>query len=1171
MIEIRGITKSYTTGNLVQRALDGVSITFRDSEFVAVLGPSGSGKTTFLNILGGFDRADAGEIVVGGTSTARYADADWDAYRNHRIGFIFQSYNLIPHQTVLANVELALTLAGVGREERTRRARAALERVGLGEHVDKRPAQLSGGQMQRVAIARALVNDPEIVLADEPTGALDTETGIQVMELLAEVARERLVIMVTHNPQLAEEYATRIVRIKDGCIVDDSQPVSERERRAIAASGAVGAAADPARAPEQPASSGGADAAAEADTEGSTVLPGADGAAAAAATARGRATRRLSRRAGRRASMGFLTALSLSFNNLMTKKGRTIMTAFAGSIGIIGIAAILALSNGVNSYIAKVEQDTLSSYPLTIARQSYDLTSILAGDGSDGDAGASGSANGAAGSGADAGADASSSTGSSAAAQPGKDDKIGVFTMVSDMFASVKSNDMTSFKQFLDTGGDGIRDHVSAIQYDYGITPLVFCADTSAGVQELSPNALSNALSGGASSAATAGTMMTGSSAFNEMIDDPELLDEQYDVVAGRWATEPDECVLVLSKSGKASDYTLYSIGVLDPAVLEQMVDATMGGTGNVEVPDTDADFTYADALGTSFKVLSPADTYRKNEETGGWTNMASDEAFMQQQVASGLDLHIVGVVKPSPTAKSAALTQGIAYTSGLTSELMQRAASSEIVQQQLAAPEVDVFTGKRFDALQQEAKQGVDLANLFTVDEAGIRSAFSIDERKLAAGLDLSGFNLGALNLSSVHLDLSGALAGINMDSLLANVPAPDLSGILGDVGSDPILGEDELKQVGELSASYVQGFIVWLAEHGGDLTPDDPEFASKLLDAFEGYAATDEAGALVDQIVQIAGQPVADRLDQAVRSYVTNQLAPYMTSVFTQLMQQAGDRVGAAVASQLETALTGALEQMAATIGPQLAQNLAAHMQTAFTVDGSAFARAIHFNMDAEDLASLMTSYANASKLTYDSNLTTLGYADAENPQAVSIYPVDFEAKQDVLAAIDGYNDEMRSAGAEDKVIVYTDYMGVLMGSVTSIVNMISLVLIAFVSISLVVSSIMIGIITYISVLERKKEIGILRAMGASKRNVANVFNAETFIEGLIAGVLAIAVVVLVSVPVNAWALEAHQVEGVMQLSPLAAVVLIGISVLLTVVAGLIPSRSAARRDPVEALRSE
>lgn len=1182
MIEIRGITKSYTTGDLVQRALDGVSITFRDSEFVAVLGPSGSGKTTFLNILGGFDRADAGEIVVGGTSTARYTDADWDTYRNHRIGFIFQSYNLIPHQTVLANVELALTLAGVGREERTRRARAALERVGLGEHVNKRPAQLSGGQMQRVAIARALVNDPEIVLADEPTGALDTETGIQVMELLAEVARERLVIMVTHNPQLAEEYATRIVRIKDGRIVDDSQPVRAQEPPAVpaaagdvpgansaaddAADGAsAGAATEPARTAGRPASSGGADAAADAAAEGPAAPPAADDAAAASAAAGNRG----SRRAGRRASMGFLTALSLSFNNLMTKKGRTVMTAFAGSIGIIGIAAILALSNGVNSYIAKVEQDTLSSYPLTIARQSYDLTSMLTGDGSGEGADAGASSDGSADAGA--GADAGSSTGSTASTTPGKNDKIGVFTMVSDMFASVKSNDMTSFKQFLDKGGNGIRDHVSAIQYDYGITPLVFRADTSAGVQELSPNALSSALSGGASSAATAGTMMTGSSAFNEMIDDPELLDEQYDVVAGRWATAPDECVLVLSKSGKVSDYTLYSIGVLDPAVLEQMVDATMNGTGSVEVPDADADFTYADALGTSFKVLSPADTYRKNEETGGWTNMASDEAFMQQQVASGLDLHIVGVVKPSATAKSAALTQGIAYTSGLTSELMQRAASSEIVQQQLAAPEVDVFTGKCFDSLQQEAKQGVDLASLFTVDEAGIRSAFSIDERKLAAGLDLSGFNLGGLDLSSVHLDLSGALRDIDMDSLLADVPTPDLSSILGDLGSDPILGEDELKQVGELSASYVQGFIGWLAEHGGDLAPDDPQFASKLLEAFERYAATDEAGALMDQIVQIAGQPVADRLDQAVRSYVSNQLAPYMTSVFTQLMQQAGDRVGAAVASQLQTALASALEQMAATVGPQLAQKLAANMQTAFTVDGSAFARAIHFNMDAEDLTSLMTSYANASKLTYDNNLATLGYADEANPQAVSIYPIDFEAKQDVLAAIDGYNDEMRSAGTEDKVIVYTDYMGVLMGSVTSIVNMISLVLIAFVSISLVVSSIMIGIITYISVLERKKEIGILRAMGASKRNVANVFNAETFIEGLIAGVLAIAVVVLVSVPVNAWALAEHQVEDVMQLSPVAAVVLIGISVLLTVVAGLIPSRSAARRDPVEALRSE
>ena len=1114
MIEIRDITKTYTTGGLVQRALDGVSVTFRENEFVAVLGPSGSGKTTFLNILGGFDHADSGDIVVNGVSTRDYGDAEWDTYRNHRVGFIFQSYNLIPHQTVLANVELALTLAGVDRAERTRRATAALERVGLGAHVNKRPSQLSGGQMQRVAIARALVNDPEIVLADEPTGALDTETGIQVMDLLAEVARERLVIMVTHNPQLAEDYATRIVRIQDGHVVGDSNPVTAGEL-------------------------------------------------AAARAARGE---RPDEGPAHRSSMGLLTALSLSFNNLMTKKGRTIMTAFAGSIGIIGIAAILALSNGVNGYIAKVEQDTLSSYPLTIARQSYDLTSMMTGDagadgtGGDGDSSAS-----------DADCGAARGEGGEQSDKVDLKKPIPVFTMLSDMFASVKSNDMASFKAFLDEDARELDGEVSAIQYDYGITPLVYRSNTADGPVRLSPNAMTTAMFGGASSGAMAGTMMSGTTAFNEMIDNPELLDEQYDVVAGRWAEAADECVLVLSARGKISDFTLYSIGALDPAELDRMVDSTMSGAGEVDVPAVKADFTYDDALGTSFKVLSPSDSYRRNAETGGWTDMSDDVAFMAQQVANGLDLKVVGVVQPSPTAKSAALSQGIAYTHGLTEELMARATNSEIVRQQLADPEVDVFTGKPFATLQEEAKRGVDLASLFTVDESGLRSAFKVDTSKLTAGLDLSGFNLAGVDLGGIDIDVSGALGSIDLSSVLAGAPMPDLEGILGDLQNDPVLDKTQFEQVVDLSGQFIQRFLTaWLPVHGEGLRPTEPDFGKKLVEQFAAYAASDapEGGAaLLEQVGEVAGKPVSERLEQIVRAYVESDLAPYMATALQGVAEQVGAQLSAAIGAQLQEGLGRAMAAMA----PQFAQRLAANMQSAFSVDGSAFASAIHFNMDAEDLASLMASYANAGKLTYANNLSTLGYADPSDPQAVSIYPVDFQAKDAVLSAIDRYNQEMRDAGEEGKTIVYTDYMGVLMGSVTSIVNMISLVLIAFVSISLVVSSIMIGIITYISVLERKKEIGILRAMGASKRNIANVFNAETFIEGLISGVLAIAVVVAVSFPVNAWALAEHQVENVMQLPVASALGLILISVLLTVVAGLIPSRSAARRDPVEALRSE
>ena len=1087
MIEIRDIRKSYKTGDFVQRALDGVSITFRESEFVAVLGPSGSGKTTFLNILGGFDHADSGDIVVNGVSTKDYSDADWDTYRNHRIGFVFQSYNLIPHQTILQNVELALTLAGVSRSERRERARAALERVGLGDHVDKRPAQLSGGQMQRVAIARALVNDPEIVLADEPTGALDTETGIQVMNLLAEVARDRLVIMVTHNPQLAEDYATRIVRIKDGQVVDDTRPVTDAERERPAAA-EVGS--------EQP---------------------------------------------HRRSSMSFLTALALSANNLMTKKGRTFMTAFAGSIGIIGIAAILALSNGVNDYIARVEQDTLSSYPLSIAKQSYDLSGML-GEARSGD---------------DSGdvTDASQVD----ATQP-----IPEATVLRDMFASVKSNDMTSFKAWLDAGGDGISDDVSAIQYDYGISPIVYTSGADgADPVKLSPNSMTQAYGGGASSGAMAGTMMGTGSAFSEMIDDQDLLDSQYDVVAGRWASAPDEAVLVLSQTGKISDYTLYSIGVLDIDEMNDLVSSALSADGNVETPDTAVDFTYDDALNTSFKILSPSDAYKKNDETGGWTDMSNDADFMAGQVAGGLDLKIVGVVKPNGSSSANALSSGVNYTHGLTEELMARAASSQVVQQQLANPDVDVFTGKTFDELQDESKKGMDLSGMFSVDQAALQRAFSFD----ASALNLQGFDLSGLDVGNVQIDLSGVADGIDVEKIMAGAPAPDLSGAI-----DGSLDPDQLEQLSQLANQLLNGFLnsqqfrdvlnEYLANPSAGLD------AQKLADAFTAYVAADEgAQQIVAQLRAAVGTVIADRLQKVLADYVQNSLAPYLQGVVEQLVAQVSQGIMASVSAQLQQGLANSMGQLMGGLSSQIASG----MQNAFHVDASAFASAIQFNMDADDLTSLMTNYANASRLTYDNNLATLGYADEEDPQSVKIYPVDFEAKERVLSHIDAYNDAAKATGDDDRAISYTDYMGVMMGSVTDIVNMISLVLIAFVSISLVVSSIMIGIITYISVLERKKEIGILRAMGASKGNIANVFNAETFIEGLIAGVLAIAVVMLVSFPVNAWVLADYNVENIMSLPPAAAVILICISVLLTVVAGVIPSVGASRRDPVEALRSE
>ena len=1082
MLELKDICKRYVTQSFTQVALDSVSLAFRDNEFVAILGPSGSGKTTMLNVIGGLDHFDSGDLLIDGISTKDFRDRDWDAYRNNRIGFVFQSYNLIPHQTILENVELALTLTGVGHAERRQRAREALEAVGLGEHVNKRPSQLSGGQMQRVAIARALINDPEIVLADEPTGALDSTTSVQVMDLLKDVARDRLVIMVTHNPELAYRYATRIVSLADGKITDDSDPfdVAEAARREA--------------------------------------------------------------KPTRRTSMSFVTALGLSARNLMTKKGRTAMTAFAGSIGIIGIAAILALSNGVNNYIKKVEEDTLSSYPLTISKQDYDLSSMMGGQGAAEDS-------------EDAGG-ASDSEDDSVK----KSDKIPVVTAVKDMFASVKSNDMTSFKAWLDDGGDGIDKEVNAIQYSYGVTPVVYRAGKGdEDPVRLVPNAMTEAMSGGASSAATVSMDSMGSSVFNEMIDDQSLLDSQYDVIAGHWPTSANEAVMVLSSRGTVGDYTLYSIGALDIDELNDLVNSAMTADGGVETSQTDTDFTYDDALSTTFKVLSPADAYRKNDETGTWTDMSGDADFMAAKVADGIDVRIVGVVRPNETANASALSPGIAYTHALTRQLMERAAGSKIVQEQLAHPETDVFTGKSFDELQGEAKQGVDLSSMFSVDEAALKSAFSFDASALsgaAGGMDLSG-----IDLSGLDIDLSGVGQNIDFTDIMAKAPTPDFSGVFDGLELTP----EQMQQVGALANQLFTGFMQ--SEQFKALTPEDLKDASKLAAAFSAYLEQDTAAQqCLAQLKALGGDALAERLQQAMTDYVQKQLAPYLQQAMDQVMKTISDQIATTVSAQLKAGAAGLMGQMATQMSSSFAS-----LASAMRVDGSAFARAIHFNMDAEDLSSLMMSYAKASQLTYDNNLTTLGYADEADPISVKIFPRDFEAKERVLDHIDAYNEKVKAAGHDEQAISYTDYMGIIMGSVTDIVNTISLVLIAFVSISLVVSSIMIGIITYISVLERKKEIGILRAIGASKRNVANVFNAETFIEGLIAGVFAIVVVVLVSFPVNAWALAAKQVPNLMSLPVQDALALIAISVLLTVVAGLLPARSASKKDPVEALRSE
>ena len=1126
MIELKDIRKSYKVADFQQTALDGVSLAFRDSEFVAVLGPSGSGKTTLLNILGGLDHADSGDIVINGVSTSKYKDADWDTYRNHRIGFIFQSYNLIPHQTILANVELALTLSGVDAEERKERATRALERVGLGEHVDKKPNQLSGGQMQRVAIARALINDPDIVLADEPTGALDTETGIQVMDLLSEIAQDRLVIMVTHNPELAERYANRIVRLADGRITDDSAPLSASESAQLT---------------EQEGD--GRDGAGE----------GADPSVRAYSDEEVQAELDRDAAKGRKkySSMSFMTALSLSFNNLMTKKGRTFLTAFAGSIGIIGIAAILALSNGVSNYIDKTESEAMSSFPLTISKSSFDMTKLMTmqvGE-TDGPSDSSGKGN------------------------------IKQVSVMTDMFAEVKNNDLSAFRDYIESDGSDLKDYTSAIQYYYDVEPLIYSADTAEGIHQLSPSNLDSMLMpGAAQSSFSVGSATT--SVFQQMIDDEDLIRSQVEVVAGEWPDSYDEALLVLSGDGKITDYTLYGLDVYDSTALEPMFRDVLEGK-DASIPEEHVDFSYEDALGMTFRVLAPSETYQKNEEQGSWTDMSDDSEFMKDRIANGVELKIVGVVQPKEGADMTLLSEGVAYKGDLVRHLSDQAEQSQIVQEQMADPERDVFTGKTFEELESEEGSAFDMENVFSVDEAALASAFSFDTSALegvgagfdAGSIDMSG--MGSIDTSNLEVDTSAVSSMFSneaMQEIIAGAPqfTLDGSGTAGEGG----LTEEQQQAISDANAQLAGGFSAYLAGLDPSILMDPSTDFNSL---YQDYMASG-GQAIVDQLGEELQAGTQAMVESAMQNYLTNQFAPYLSASLSAMMEQAAG----AMANQMAEAMTTQLAAMTDSLGSTLQsaissqlqssmEGLSSAMSSGFSFNADAFANAIQFNMTEEDLASLITNYMNSEELTYEKNLSKLGYADEANPSSIALYPTDFVAKDKVVEFIDDYNAKAEEAGEKERTIEYSDIAGVLMSSVNNIVNMISMVLIAFVSISLVVSSIMIGIITYISVLERKKEIGILRAMGASKRNIANVFNAETIIEGLMAGVFAIAVVMLVSVPVNAIVSSSLGVQGILALPWSSAIILICISVVLTFVAGLIPSTAASRRDPVEALRSE
>lgn len=895
MLELNDIKKDYVSGSTTVSALKGINLRFRDCEFVSILGQSGCGKTTMLNIIGGLDKYTSGDLKINGVSTKNYKDRDWDFYRNNSIGFVFQSYNLIPHQTVLSNVELALTLSGVSKAERKKRAIEALEKVGLGEQIHKKPNQMSGGQMQRVAIARALVNNPDILLADEPTGALDTETSIQIMELLKEISKDRLIIMVTHNPELAKDYSTRIVRLLDGVITDDSDPYSLEDM--------------------------------EADIK-------------AKEAAKVKTSEKKTKKSGnkQKTSMSFFTALSLSFNNLMTKKTRTILTAFAGSIGIIGIAMILSISNGIQLYIDRVQRDTLSSYPITLQAEAIDISSMV-----------------------------SSMTGNSDSEE--HEDKSKIYSndimgdMINTMVKEVKSNNLSEFKKYIENGSSDIKSYVSDIQYSYDVPLNIYMKDTSNGVEQLNPGTMFDSIYGeGATSASSSMSsgmgmgMFSNSSVWNQLLGNQQVLDEQYDVLAGHWPENFNEVVLVADKNNEVDDYTLYSLGLKDPEEVRTLFKKMM--VGESYETKKDISYTFDEILDTEFKLVMPTDMYKYNDVTGTWDDYSKDDKYMTNVVNNGTDIKVCGIIRPNDDAVSTSLSSGIGYTAKLTEYIIEEVKNSEIAKAQLADTSVDVFTGVPFD-----------------------------NDRNT------------------------------------------------------------------EITMDDVNAYMATLS----------PEESAQMQAMTSGMSD--------DQILQLFSASLKARTTDA----------------------------------------------------------------------------------------------------TLDSNKSKLGITDLDTPSQIDIYATDFDSKEKVQNIIKDYNKLQQDDGKEENVINYTDYVGIMMSSVSTIINAISYVLIAFVAISLIVSSIMIGIITYISVLERTKEIGVLRSIGASKKDVSRIFNAETLIEGFVSGALGIVVTLLLCIPANALIKHLTDISNVAQLPVAGGVILIIISMFLTFIAGLIPAKLAAKKDPVVALRSE
>ncbi len=1081
MLQLRNIQKHYDTGDSRIEALAGVSIDFRESEFVSILGPSGCGKTTLLNIVGGLDRYSDGDLLINGKSTKDFKDADWDTYRNHSIGFVFQSYNLIPHQTVLSNVELALTLSGVSKAERRRRAIDALKKVGLGDQLKKKPNQMSGGQMQRVAIARAIVNDPDILLADEPTGALDTATSVQIMEILKEIARDKLVIMVTHNPELAEEYSTRIVKLRDGRVIDDSKPF-------------------------------------EASAEEESVV------------------RTSLVKKGKRTSMSYGTALSLSLNNLMTKKGRTFMTSFAGSIGIIGIALILALSNGINAYIALVQEDTLSSYPLTIQAETQDMSAMLGA--------------------------MTSISDTSDYRDSGKihvDDSMG--SMVSAM-KQVEKNDLVTFKKHIDAHYDDLAPYLSSIQYTYDFDLQVYSGD---GKTQVNPTTIFDNM-GEEFSSVTSLMDLSGMnlSVMSEMLDNRELLEQQYEMVAGEWPDEANELVLVISKNNQISKMTLYMLGVLDQSEIEGILSSLMQDGSNYDTTPLDP-YEYDDFVGMTFRLLNTSDYYEKTDMTytvNGktypvWNKRAellTDEGKADFVTKNGMELKISGIIRPADGATATSISTNLAYTSALTDYILAENEKSEILNQQKETPAYNVLTGLQFERTVYTPETIGDLIN--KLNPSTMQQFYAVMRTMILENPEYSGM---------LEIKDAESLLGFYMlmpNDLKTNVMQDILTSVTSEASAH------------EYTAAQLQMLFGILNGMNTEILPGLTLSADNLL-TYLPILPVESQAVLLSGISaeQIAAMKAANPTNP-MYAMLPNDGLPGLMALANQVDME-----------KLYIKMTEQIKTM------EITDEI--FLRILGTLDGESDA--------FKDLEETLYNMAPGIDATYGSVLTELGDAEKAAPASINFYAIDFESKDviedfirdynlNIVTYLDEYKPDWRDTSAvteteaetetgddldnaaKEHQIKYTDLVGVLMSSVTTIVNAISYVLIAFVSISLVVSSIMIGIITYISVLERTKEIGILRAMGASKRDITRVFNAETLIIGLCAGLIGIIFTVLICIPISAIIQHLTGIPTIAAILPWkGAVALVVISTLLTMAAGLIPSFSAAKKDPVVALRTE